>query len=178
MSRTRSSVVAPALVRTDANGAFELDDVAIGQRQISALDEATQSSASATVNLLNAGDSVNVQIVLPGQGSIAGRVFEADGQTPMAGISIVLLGGINASTVTDANGGYRFDHLAVGAYQVSAFRSDFSDGNVAATKITFQGEVHTTNVAARGKGRVTGIVAGGGRSRRRSPRTSGSQSCW
>ncbi len=147
-----------ALVRTDANGAFELDDVAIGQRQISALDEATQSSASATVNLLNAGDSVNVQIVLPGQGSIAGRVFEADGQTPMAQIPVILLGGINASTVTDANGGYRFDHLAVGAYQVSAFRFDFSDGNVAASKITFQGEVHTTNVVARGKGRVTGIV--------------------
>jgi hypothetical protein len=147
-----------ALVRTDANGAFELDDVPVGQRQISALDEPTQATASASVNLLNAGDVVNVELVLPGQGSIAGRVFEADGQTPMAQLTVILLGSVNTSTVTDANGGYRFDHLAVGAYQVSAFRSDFSDGNIAPSKVTFQGEVHTTNIVARGKGRVTGIV--------------------
>ena len=147
-----------ALVRTDAGGAFELDDVPIGQRTISALDETTGTTASATANLLSAGETANVRIVLPGQGSIAGRVFEADGRTPMSNIKVFLLGGNNSVAVTDANGGYRFDGLALGAYKVSAFRDDFSDGNVADTKIVFQGEVHVTNIVARGKGRVTGIV--------------------
>jgi len=147
-----------ALVRTDASGAFVLQDVPIGSRQISALDESTGTTASATANLLNPGDTVNVQIVLPGQGTIAGRVFQADGVTPMVGIKVFVLGGANASTLTDANGGYRFDHLPLGAYQISAFLDDFSDGNIAASKIDFQGEVHVTNVVARGKGRVTGIV--------------------
>jgi hypothetical protein len=147
-----------ALVRTDAAGTFTLQNVPVGSHQISALDEATQATASASVNLLNAGDTVNVRLAFPGTGSIAGRVFQADGVTAMPQLTVFLLGGSIASTVTDANGGYRFDRLPIGPYKVSAFLSDFSDGNIADSKIDFAGEVHTTDVVARGKGRVTGTV--------------------
>lgn len=147
-----------ALVRTDVNGAFTLAEVPLGQRTISALDETRQLPGSAAVNLTVAGEDVPVQIVLQVQGTVAGRIFEANGTTPVAGLKVFILGGRNLSAVTDSNGAYRFEHLPAGPYTVSAFRPDFSDGNIAPTKLVFRDEVRRADVVFRGKGRVTGVV--------------------
>jgi hypothetical protein len=147
-----------ALARTAADGQFTLGEVPLGARTITALDEARALSGSTTVNLAIAGEHAKVQIVLEARGSIAGRVFEADGTTPVAGLKVFLLGGRNLSTTTGANGGYEFRQVPVGSYTVSAFRPDFSDGNVVQTKIVFKDEVRIANVVFRGKGRVTGTV--------------------
>jgi hypothetical protein len=146
------------LVRTGADGTFTLPGVALGQRTISALDEQRQLPGSVSVNLTVAGEDIPVQIILQAQGSIAGRIFEANGTTPVAGLKVFVLGGRNLSVVTDASGGYRFDHLPVGSYQISAFRPDFSDGNIISTKVAFRNEVRRADVVFRGKGRITGIV--------------------
>ena len=147
-----------ALVRTDVNGVFTLTGVPLGQRTISAFDEQRQLPGSVAVNLTVAGEDVPIQIILQAQGTVAGRIFEANGSTPVSGLKVFILGGRNLSVVTDSNGAYRFDHLPVGPYQVSAFRPDFSDGNIVLTKIAFRNEVRRADVVFRGKGRVTGIV--------------------
>lgn len=147
-----------SLVRTDATGQFTLTDVPIGQRTLTALDEARQLTATASVNLSGPGEIVTVQLVLEARSSLAGRVFEADGITPVPSLRVFVLGARNLSATTDAAGAFRFDGLPLGTYQISAFRPDFSDGNVAAAKLVFKDEVRVVNVAFRGKGRVTGTV--------------------
>ena len=142
---------------TSATGEFELLNVPLGQRTISALHAPTQSTGSRSVTLTVPNEIVAVQIVLDARGTIAGRVFDAYG-VPVPGQKVFLLGGNTLSAVTDNLGGYRFENVPVGHYQVSAFNSDLSDGNIVSTQLAFRGEVRVANVTFRGKGRVTGTV--------------------
>ena len=145
------------LQTTNATGEFELPDVPLGQRTITALHAPTQSTGSITASLTVPNETVNVQIVLEARGTITGIVADGSG-APVAGLKVFLLGGLNRAGLTDAQGGYRFEHVPVGSYQVSAFTEDFSDGNIVSTRLTFRGEVRVANVRFRGKGTVTGTV--------------------
>ena len=142
---------------TSATGEFQLNDMPLGTRTISALDPATKSTGSASVTLNVPGETAAIQIVLDARGTITGRVFDSGG-LPVAGLRVFLLGGVNLEATTDEAGGYRFENVTVGSYQVSAFLTDFSDGNIVNTRLTFRGEVRVANVTFRGKGRVTGVV--------------------
>ena len=147
----------PTLQLSSATGEFELADVPLGQRTVSAFHEASQSNGQVSVNLNVPGEIAHVQVVLGARGTIAGRVFDSQGN-PVAQLRVFLLGAINLAGATDDQGGYRFENIPIGGYQVSAFRPDFSDGNIVDTRLSFRGEVRTTNVTFRGKGRVTGTV--------------------
>jgi hypothetical protein len=156
----------PELVKTGPDGRFQLDGVPLGNRLIKAVDPLGLVSASESVSLTQPGETVSVQIVLPGTGLIGGRVFEADGVTPVPGLRVFLLhpvdGGLTLQKrfiqVTNELGQFRFDQVPIGLYFISAFRANLSDGNVQPTRIVFNGEVRQTNVVFRGKGNVTGVV--------------------
>ncbi|MGB2715170.1 MAG: Ig-like domain-containing protein [Vicinamibacterales bacterium] len=145
------------LQTTNATGAFELQDVPLGQRPITALHAPTQSTGSIIASLTVPNETVNVQIVLEARGTITGIVTDGSG-APVPGLKVFLLGGLNLAGLTNAQGGYRFEHVPVGSYQVSAFTPDFSDGNIVTTRLAFRGEVRVANVKFRGKGTVTGTV--------------------
>ena len=147
-----------SLATTDANGQFTLNDIPVGQRTLTALDQTNQLTASAAVNLAGPGEVLTVQLNLEARATLAGRVFEANGTTPVTSLRVFLLGPRNLSAVTDANGAFRADRIPLGTYMVSAFRPDFSDGNIAEAKLVFKDEVRAVNVVFRGKGRVTGTV--------------------
>ena len=147
-----------SLATTDANGQFTLGDIPVGQRTLTALDQANQLTASGSVNLAGPGEVITVQLNLEARATLAGRVFEANGTTPVTSLRVFLLGPRNLSAVTDAAGAFRFDKIPLGTYKVSAFRPDFSDGNIAEAKLVFKDEVRAVNVVFRGKGRVTGTV--------------------
>ena len=142
---------------TTSTGEFELADVPLGRRTISASHAASGSTGTASVVLTVPNETVATQVILEARGTIAGRVFDA-AQAAVPGLRVFLLGPLNLTAVTDAAGGYRFDSVPVGSYQVSAFTPDFSDGNIVSTRVTFRGEVRVANVTFRGKGRVTGTV--------------------
>jgi hypothetical protein len=147
-----------SIATTDANGQFTLADVPIGQRTLTALDPARQLTGSATINLAGPGEILTVQVSLEARATLAGRVFEAGGATAVTGLRVFLLGPTNQSAVTDAGGAFRFANIPLGTYKVSAFRPDFSDGNVVDARLVFKDEVRAVDVIFRGKGRVTGRV--------------------
>ena len=65
---------------------------------------------------------------------------------------------VGAAT-TDAYGGYRIDKVPMGSYEVSAFHSDFSDGNVSKVVLKFHQQVFKADIKFRGGGgRVFGVV--------------------
>lgn len=153
-----------AIVVSDELGRFTLPDVPLGTRQIVAVSDVLQSRGSTTVSLVRAGDTVNATIVLDSLGAIAGRVFGTDGTTPQPGIVVYALARCEGSVcvygqaTTNETGGYRIDGLPMGAYTISAFRRDFSEGNFAPVTLSFFRQVAQGHVVFRGQGRVTGRV--------------------
>ena len=147
------------LVRTDSMGAFVLADMPTGPVYLTARDEATGRSATANTAIQQEGDEKVVQLVLPAQGTLAGRVFFADGKTPASNIKVVVFGASVNKTFTNELGEYRLDQMGMGTYTVTAFLDDFSDGNVAQAKLVFKDQVQRVDLVFRGHGRaVTGIV--------------------
>jgi 5-hydroxyisourate hydrolase-like protein (transthyretin family) len=154
-----------SLSTADANGVFELTDVPVGRRTIVAVSDALGVQGSATVDIVAAGEVVNVTIVMPAQGSIAGHVTLADGTTPAANVNVYVFqrknGGVAVvgQATTDGGGAYRIDQILPDQYQVSAFAGDFSDGNIVPAVLRYNKQVLRVDVRFRGAGgRVSGIV--------------------
>ena len=148
----------PQLVTTDANGAFALSGVPIGNVQIMAIDETLGRTVTAGGALNQAGDELVLTIVLPAKGVITGRVRQADGR-PAANVKVIAFGAQVNKTFTNAQGEYRFENMNAGDYTVSAFFNDFSDGNLAQAKLVFHNQTQVVNIDFRGRGRaITGIV--------------------
>ena len=157
------------LTTTDAQGVFTLTDVPIGRRDIVAVSDALGTSATVTVDIARAGDVVGVTLVLQSVGSVAGRITRADGITPAPNVRVNLFRRVQVadvqkihvvgSVLTDASGAYRIDKVQMGAYDISAFDSDFSDGNVGKAVLKFHQQVVRADLKFRGAGgTVRGVV--------------------
>ncbi|MEO8677871.1 MAG: carboxypeptidase regulatory-like domain-containing protein, partial [Vicinamibacterales bacterium] len=157
---------------TDASGHFTLTDVPVGRRDIRAVDDQNGTQAEASVDVLQAGQIVNVTIVLPSTGSIAGTVFQSNGSTPVPNQKVYLFfyGSesepgvpglqIQATAVTDASGRYTMARIPLrDGYTVSAFRPDFTDGNLTPVVLKFNHQAFRGDIVFRGGGgHVTGRV--------------------
>ncbi|MCC5805059.1 MAG: carboxypeptidase regulatory-like domain-containing protein [Opitutales bacterium] len=116
-----------ALVRTDANGLFELTGVPTGQRNLAAGIEADPAGGIPFARTGNErvdvvpGDSTFTVIRFVPRGSITGRVLDQSGE-PVTGINVSLpLDQFSfAWTPVDEDGVYRFDNIALGDHIVSA----------------------------------------------------------
>jgi hypothetical protein len=159
-----------SLTSADQSGRFRLVDVPVGHREIVAVSDELATSGTAAVDLLQAGQVVNATIVLQGTGSVAGTVYAADGVTPLANVKVYLFhviglaegAGINvdASAVTDSAGHYALPVVPLRSdYTLSAFRSDFTDGNVKPIVLKFNRQAVRGDIVFRGGGgRIRGAV--------------------
>ena len=156
------------LVVTDATGHFTLPDVPLGRRQIVAVSDALATSGRADVDITRAGEEVNVTIVLDSVGTIAGTLFLVDGVTAVPGVTAYLYKlpikdsrlEIIAQSVSDENGHYRMPAIPLGSYKLTAFKADFSDGNLADVTVKFNGQTVKADLKFRGGngGGVKGVV--------------------
>jgi hypothetical protein len=156
------------LVKTDAQGQFTLIDVPVGKRDIVAVSTALGTSSTVTVDIVRAGETVGVTLVLESVASVAGRVLRADGTTPVANRQVYVFRQkqsddgipqvqIFGSATTDAAGAYRIDRLPMGPFGISVFEPDFSDGNIGKVVLKFHQQVFKADIVYRGGG---GIVRG------------------
>jgi len=154
-----------SLTTADASGQFLLTDVPVGRRSIVAVSDTLGSTGSADIDIVRAGDEVPVTIVLQSVASVAGQIVAADGSTPVPNVKVYLFEKCDdgicvvGEATADQNGGYRIDKVRLGEYSVSAFRSDFSDGNIVSVSLQYDRQVFRADVRFRGgAGRVTGTV--------------------
>ncbi len=153
-----------SLSTTNAAGQFTLTDVPIGRRDIVAVSDTLGARGTATIDLVRAGESVNVTIVLGSIGSISGVVYQPDGLTPVANQTVYAFKkageGIQVvgQAATNTAGGYRIDHLGVGEYFVSAVNNSLNAGNVVPASLRFHGQVFRADIRFRGAGTVQGVV--------------------
>ncbi len=143
-------------VETDAAGMFRFDNVVVGNFAVDVYDPATSLRAEAA-GVLNAGQTVNVDLHLEEAGSITGRVFNTDGTTPLAGINVYLSYGQHA--VSGPDGAYRFDRVPLGFTGASAYDAEERLRAVAyGLELTSAGQVITRDLVFAGIGAVTGRV--------------------
>ena len=106
------------------------------------------------------GETLEVEMTLPVQGSIAGRVETGPG-APVAGATVRLRGSQypfqNMAAQTDAAGGFAFQNVLAGDLSVSAL-SLTGLGGRATTSITVEGEERTILIRLQPVGSITGRI--------------------
>jgi hypothetical protein len=144
---------------TQPDGTFTFSQLPAGSFSVTASNPQTGAGASVTSSVA-AGQSATVTLQLQPVGSIAGVVFAVDGVTPVADMSVVLLGAdqTKQTATSAADGSFIFSTVPSGSYTLSAI-----DGNgtvraqVSVTVVT-QGAVVTRNLVLVGGGIVSGVV--------------------
>ncbi|MGH7972597.1 MAG: hypothetical protein ACREIC_28110, partial [Limisphaerales bacterium] len=115
-----------ALVRSDANGNFQLQGVPVGSAAISAGLERDPAAGiefprlGSTSTTIVAGEANYVVVKLRAAGRIFGKVFDAQGNIqPGIRVAIPQFGGFYW-TDADTDGNYVFENLGLGTYTLSA----------------------------------------------------------
>jgi hypothetical protein len=165
------------MARADAHGAFEIADMTVGNVALTALRPRDGLTGVTTVNLPSTGARVTADVVLfpPFRfGTVTGRVLEADGITPAAGVPVqlaaqVLTGvslageraaelGAIASAVTGPAGEFRFERVPAGDVAVRAIRQATFEQADAASVLAAGGTADLLLALPGGGGTVRGIV--------------------
>ena len=157
------------LATTNTDGEFTLTDVPVGRREIVAVSDTLGTSGKVTIDIARAGEVVGVTIVLQSVASVAGRVLRADGTTPVPGVKVHVFQPIDTPegpqiqvfgvATSDPSGAYRIDRLPMGAYDISVFTEDFTDGYIGRVVLKVHQQVLRTDLKFRGAGgTVRGVV--------------------
>ena len=150
------------LATTNAGGEFTLTDVPVGRRDIVAVSDTLGTSGKVTIDIARAGEVVGVTIVLESVASVAGRVLRADGTTPVSGVKVHVFRQIDTPqgpqiqifgvATADPSGAYRIDRLPMGAYDISVFNDDFTDGYIGRLVVKVHQQVLRADLEFRGGG--------------------------
>lgn len=109
----------PEIRLTDAQGRFRFDDVAVGGYRLSGTLLSLGTSLSGSID--QSGENDSVQLRLSPSGSIAGRLFRADGVTPVDVATVLLrYGGTFATAATGSDGRFRLDNIPLGNFTLEA----------------------------------------------------------
>ncbi len=144
----------PQIAISDSNGRFTLFDMPLGTHDLQAMIPETQILTKGTVKLVRPGETVGAILRLPAVGRITGSIRRADGSTPVSDLEIVLTGPKLYFSRTDANGRYLVENVVAGQYLISAYTSDFSDGNARSVRLVAHHQTVNGDVNFRGKGRL------------------------
>lgn len=122
---------------TDATGVFEVPSLGPGRYGVRWTTlpgyelqwySGARSLAGASAVLVSAGTTTDLgaaAVLAPGQGAIGGRIFAADGVTPIAGAGVIAFdptsgGYVARSSITRADGRYLLSGLPLGPYHIQA----------------------------------------------------------
>ena len=153
-------------VATDPDGGFQLDFVPapiggfIGPFVLQG--GFSGGTAFAQASILGNGQTLQMDLVLEGSGSVDGYVLDAQGQ-PIAGASLLACQEQRSSDFTQGTGGgkvtvpgssdslghYHLDHLKAGVFSLQALKGDL--GAATGGQITIDGQVVSLNVVIQGK---------------------------
>jgi len=152
------------IIHSDADGKFDFELLPPGGYGIFAVDERGGISRQGfiSVSLRGYGDEVDVQVVLPKQGTVYGQVFDAD-WNPLANVAVTLRGDRYPRQVmtqnTDAEGNFTFTNVYVGSIALSARAPELGGlGGTAQAKVGMEGEEVAAEIRIEGVGELVGQV--------------------
>jgi hypothetical protein len=141
---------------TDTQGNYEIDGLDAGNYQVVLGDYGSPGVAKANITLSVAQSHATANLTVGLAGSVSGFVFQADGVTPDAGITVALnsLGLPVLFTTTDATGKYVFDVLTGGTFDIIA--SDVGVAFPARTGVAINGGSQLTGLNFQAGNQVLG----------------------
>jgi hypothetical protein len=144
-------------VRTDTAGHFTFTDVPVVPVTIESSDDATSTAASARVTVV-ADQLTNQDLVLAAGATVTGRVFSPTNQ-PVSGVQVTVRANNGTfNVVTDSQGTYFVDHVAVGNFSVEAKDPASGLAGRSGGTIGFAGQTVAVNIQLVPFGAVTGTV--------------------
>ena len=146
---------------TDNSGKYTVSGVFIGTYSVTAQDSIGRRGGSANGSITSDGQTATTNVTLGPAGSITGKIFRADGITPVAGAQ-VSLSQYGLTTTTDSTGSYTFDTLPLAGYTVSVTDPSTGDQGRGSGTISSQGQVVTVDINLNGQGQVVVTVQDGG----------------
>jgi hypothetical protein len=144
-------------VRTDTAGHFTFIDIPVVTVTIESSDDATNTAASARVAIV-ADQITNQDLTLAAGATVTGRVVNQVNQ-PVSGVHVTVRannGVFNA--ITDSQGTYLVDHVAVGNFSVEASDPVSGLAGRGGGTIDFAGQTVVVNIQLVPFGSVTGTV--------------------
>ena len=148
------------ILSSDEND-FLFENVFVGDFSLVAVSEFNNLAGFASGRIDTDGQLVDVDVTIAAAGTLKGIVFDADGVTPVSGVTVTLVpSGI--STLTDEDGEYCFEFVPLGGYTIQV--ADLSNGNVGETTalLTEQGQTDVNDATLVGFGVVEVTVIDGG----------------
>ena len=100
---------------TDSQGQSLFVGLGAGRINVSAVNPVTLLKGSGSA-VIDAEEQVTIDVHLQDSGSIRGRVLLADGVSPAIAASVVMHGPGTLDTITDDNGAFEFEVVAMGAF--------------------------------------------------------------
>jgi plastocyanin len=129
MALTSPGLAFESYTTADAQGVYSFRHVALGPFFVQAADPDTFNLfGSATGVLTTNGETVTVNVALPGAGTVRGRVYESDGTTPAVNARVIVENFANAGpnfyswtrVTSDSSGNYEANGVQVGEVRVTA----------------------------------------------------------
>jgi len=142
---------------SDDFGHYTFVGLVLGDFTVTAQDTATGLTGTASARIESLAVGANPDIALQPSGTVTGTVRNAAGLVAGASVSLTSTGlNLQRFTVTDADGRYRVDDVALGVVTVRSFVSPFTF--VSQGDLSSMGQVVTIDLAPPPAGTVTGTV--------------------
>lgn len=150
---------AVSVLATGPGGEFVVPSLDEGRYRVEAAAPGFQPASAEVV--VEVGRETQVELVVTGAGTVSGVVRVGPDGPPAAGCAVALVdpeGAVTRAGVTGADGSYRFDDVAVGAYTVVA-----GGFEPVAEPLTLQfGDRRRADLSLGGRRRIVGPLAGRG----------------
>ncbi|MFQ5665123.1 MAG: Ig-like domain-containing protein [Candidatus Binatia bacterium] len=144
---------------TNLEGVYSLGGVPQGDFTVEATDRVSGASGLGGGQLTGEGETVTRNITLAGRGRVLGRVFLADGLTPVGFASVTIdTGGSQVVVQSDAQGQYEFETVPLGTFTITAREQGGSDGGRTTGLLANDGDTAAADVIFLGTGAIRGQV--------------------
>lgn len=126
----------------------------------------TASSARLVASAITEGSvSSTFSFFVGPRGSLTGRVFQADGTTPVEGavVGVQRLQPVESTgaVLTDSNGQFLINDVNAGLFRITAIDPDNGDQSIAYATLQLEGEVVNVDLTLKGQGQVNVSVKDG-----------------
>lgn len=147
-------------VQSDANGKFNITDVNAGLFRVLAIDPVSGEQAFAYAAIQSEGQTVDLSLVLSGQGNVKVTVLSDSGQVvPGAELTITSLGTqyVVKNGITDTNGEHVFSNLPADQFTVSSYDSATNLFGSAFGKVSVDNDIEVS-IKLQKTGSISGVV--------------------
>lgn len=128
VSLSSSNLFRDNFTQADSQGVYTFNHVPVGPFSLQATNQNFVLFATVGGSVAAAGDTVDLNIVLPATGSVSGTVFGADGTTPAPNASVRIEnldstgpeGFFQQQLNADSSGNYQLNNIPVGTVRIAA----------------------------------------------------------